>query len=217
MKKFVFILTALLFGFQVLAFSQSKIARIEYLTDFSKIKNSTSITFYGWDFRHLIFSDHSLNNYRDINSWIIPGWLDYFDKYNSGTHFMSKSFKKKKFIVDTLSIQPLVYKVDRVHFEDNMDKRNLSIDSIKFIVKKYNVTGEGLGLIIIADEVRKSDVTSTAFVTIFDITSKDVIYIYKITGIAGGSYGLIAFYGRGWIDVIRSFSVFYNELYLFQP
>lgn len=177
----------------------------------SQIISQKNITYYGWDFRYLIYNDHHFQDQRESIYKITKGWISYFDEQGYGTSYIEKIFKDKYFTYDPRTIQILIKYLEEDELIDNYDNQ-ITDDSIATIVSNYPVKGEGLGLIFIADEVNKNKHSASAYATIFDISSKTVLKTIWISGYAGEDYGLVAYYGNGFIYSIRQFEKSYKKL-----
>ena len=207
MKKILTISLVLFFVNGICIFSQD----IEYKFDITKVINDTSITYYGWDFRFLIFNDPKFPLATDVTTKLLPGLRGIIDD-RFGPEYMETRFLKKHFVYNPRAIQSLIKNVDEKSFVD-IYREPLTIDSVRSIVKSYPVNGKGLGAIIIADEMRKRDITVTAYVTIFDLESKEVLYACKMKGKAGDKGSVARFYGKGVIYINSYFWRYYKKLY----
>lgn len=211
MKRFLTISLVLFLINSTNIFSQDMREALEYKYDVTKVVNDTSITYFGWDFRFLIFNDPKFQEGRDVTSKLLPGLKGIIDdKY--GPDFMEKKFKKKNFVYDPRAIQSLIKNVDEKILVD-IYRVPLSIDSVRSIVKSYPVKGTGLGAVIIADEMRKHDITVTAYVTIFSMESKEVLYACKIKGKAGDKGSVGRFYGKGVLEIMSIYWSYYKRIY----
>lgn len=211
MKKLLIILFLSLLFKSTLTFSQDMRKGLEYKYDVKKVVNDTAITYYGWDFRFLIFNDPKYPQGSDVTFKLLPKLHEIIDE-DFGADFMEKKFKKEHFVYDSRSIQSLIKNVDEKNFVD-IYREPLTIDSVRAIVKAYPVTGKGLGAVIIADEMRKRDITVTAYVTIFSMETKEVLYACKIKGKAGDKGSVGRFYGKGVREISSIFWRYYYELF----
>lgn len=197
MKKLIVLL--ILVSLSVTLVAKKNDTENEYKSpNIGNILSNPELTYFGWDFRFMLFSDSNFQDPRDIIYKIAPGWVFYFEKKGYGESRIRKNFKDKQFTYDNRTIQSLIRNVNEAELNDPY-KRKITIDSIKSIVNSYPVTGKGLGLIYIAEEVSKSKLTSSVYITFFDISTKEVLYTKRLEGRAGDSYGLIAYYGWGFI------------------
>lgn len=209
-KLFVFICLVM----SVSAFAQSSHKEQDNTSgspDVAKIIDLKNLTYFGWDFRYMICNDYHFQDPRENIYTITKGWIYYFDKKGYGTTYIEKIFKDKHFVYDPRTIQNLIKNVEEEKLI-NIYKNIITEDSIDSIVINYPVVGEGLGLIFIAEEVSKRKHTASAFATIFDISSKKVLKTIRISGFSGEAYGLVAYYGRGFIYSIIEFESSYKKL-----
>jgi len=211
MKRFLTISVGLFLINSINTFSQDMREGLEYKYDVAKVVNDTSITYYGWDFRFLMFNDPKFPDARDVTYKLLPGLKGIIDD-KCGPDFIKKKFKKNHFVYDSRAIQSLLKNVDEKSFVD-VYREPLSIDSVRSIVKSYPVKGKGLGAVIIADEMRKHDITVTAYVTIFSMESKEVLYACKIKGKAGDKGSVARFYGKGVLEIMSIYWSYYKKLY----
>jgi len=211
MKKLYIILLLAFVSNTTLVFSQEMRKGIEYKYDVHKVFNDSSITYYGWDFRFLIFNDPKYPLGSDVTNKLLPDLRERIEE-NFGSEYMSKKFQKNHFVYDSRTVQSLIRNVDERTFVD-VYREPLSIDSVKAIVKAYPIKGEGLGAVIIADEMRKRDITVTAYVTIFSMETKEVLYACKIKGKAGDKGSVGRFYAKGVREITTIFWEYYYDLF----
>lgn len=196
----------ILSAFSILNFSYAQKMRekIEYRFDLETIKTAKSVTWFGWDYSHLVIYDAENFDVKKMKSVIVPYWYYDLDDRDKGHSVVKKKFKDKIYIDDPKSIQNLVLDVPDEQFQ-NYKKASLNIDSIKLIVNNYKVSGEGIGVVGIANEMRKLGISVTGFVVIFDLQTKEVLYVMNAMGKAGdkGSFG--RFYSKGIAEIMGLF------------
>jgi len=209
MKKIVSL--AFILAIAYCSFAQNLNVLSEYKSnDVPKIFSENSITYYGWDFRKTLLNDRNFLDEIRISSRILSEWVRDLEENNFNRNRIERIFKKKDYSYDGLTLQKLNKNLSDDNLLD-MDRNAVNIDTIKNIVKDYKIEGEGLGLIFIGVEVSKEKLLSIAYATIFDKSSKEIIYACKIGGSAGKSYGLVNYYGIGFADVMKQFDmVIYN-------
>jgi len=210
--KTVRILTIIaIISFSINSFAQDKGDIVEYKFDISKVKDARALTYYGWDFRYLIFIDPKYPEPKDVAYNLLPELISILDD-KCGSDYMKKNFLKPDFAYDPKSIQSLIKNVDEKKFVEAFRER-LTIDTVRTIVKSYPLTGEGLGVVVIADEMRKFDKKVIAYVTIFSMETKDILYCCKIKGTAGGIGSVASFYGKGVTEIMSDFFDSYMGLF----
>lgn len=126
------------------------------------------------------------------------------DERDKGYSVVQKKFKHKTLVNDPKTIQSLVKKVPDSQFE-NVDKGPLTLDSIRIIVNNYNVTGEGIGVVAIANEMHKVNISVTGFVVIFDLKTKELLYVISAMGKAGDKGTFARFYSKGIAEIMGLF------------
>ena len=184
--------------------SQEMRKKIEYVYNIQKINDAKSVTWFGWDYSHLVINDPEHLNVDIVKSVVIPYWYIELDNRGLGTSVVKKKFKKKTLIVDAVSIQSLVLKVDNEEFQ-NISKAGLTINSVKSIVSNYDVSGSGIGVVAIANQMKKSNISVTGFVVVFDIETKELLYVMNGMGKAGDKGSFARFYSKGIAEVMGLF------------
>src|ERR1035437_2795297 len=103
MKKFLTISVILFLINSINTFSQNKREDLEYKFDVAKVVNDTSITYYGWDFRFLIFNDPKFPEAKDVIIKLLPGLRGIIDD-RFGPEYMERRFLKKHFVYNPRAI-----------------------------------------------------------------------------------------------------------------
>ncbi|MBA3706084.1 MAG: hypothetical protein H0W84_09355 [Bacteroidetes bacterium] len=108
---------------------------IEYKFDIDKIKSAAAVTWFCWDYSHLIINDPNVIA-KEIKTKSIPYWFNKLEKQNFGSNKVKKLFKKKTFTDDPRTVQSLILSVSDDKFLE-IYRVPLDIDSVKQIVKNY--------------------------------------------------------------------------------
>lgn len=199
--KYLFII--LLLSFSSL-YSQNHRKGIEYTYDLSKIESADTVTWFGWDYSHLIINDHKLN-LQDLKTKWIPYWYDSVEDDGFGSKRIKKQFSGKVFLHDPRTIQSLVSAVPETKLVD-IYRAPINIDSVKYIVKNYKVSGGDIGVVSIVSEMRKRDISVIIFTVIFDMRTKEVLYCVQANGKAGDKGSLGRFYNKGLVLAMKVFT-----------
>lgn len=200
MKK-ILVLCLLICSFSV--FSQYYRRGIEYKYDLNKMMKDSTVTWFGFDYSHVIINDPNVN-VKEIKPKLIPYWYMKLENEGCGKKIVKKCFKGKIIKEDYRTIQSLVAKVPEEKFID-IYRVPIEIDSIAPIVSNYKTSGSGIGVVAIASEFRKGDISVYAFVTVFDIQTKEVYYVIKVRGKAGDKGGFGRFYQKGIREAMSTF------------
>lgn len=193
-----------------ISFSQDWRSGIEYKFDLKKIETADSITWFGWDYSHLIFNDPNIIA-SEIKAKSIPYWFVELEKSGFGKEGVEHLFKHKVFTNDPRTIQSLVVNIPDSKFIE-IYRVPLDIDSVKKIVANYNVSGNGLGVVSIVSEIRKADIAVIIFTVIFDIKTKEILYVIKANGKAGDKGSVHRFYRKGLVLAMKVFFKSYKDL-----
>ncbi len=194
MKKVIAILPLIFIS--LLAIPQEKKSGIEYKFDVERVKNSDSVTYFGWDFSQVRILDSKVTDSRSAKIELIPAWLEYAHQKVSDDK-VRKLLSRNYFQSELSKVEPLFKSVADNNFID--ESATLTIDSIKSIVAAYPITGNGIGLVFIPDLLQKYNRSVTAYITFFDIATEEVLYCCYMRGLAGGK-GIKQYYGEGLIE-----------------
>jgi len=148
--------------------------------DASMVWGSQTLNWFGIDFTHakMVGFDDSPHKIRD----------EYFKAWNEVTINMdlAKLFDKNSVAKDPNGVQ----KVNLARETDNLtgkDAPELTKETIEGIVKQMGTGSKknGLGLVFIVESFNKTSGYATVHVTFFDIASRKVVWLKKMTGKAG--------------------------------
>ena len=174
-------------------------------TDKKLVLEANEITFYGIDFSKLrLINPRKLDQGKLIKHTYCPAWIERFNDY----------FTEKK-IYKMLSVQTLKDRRDPFQFEQSLKNNEkttvsynppmLNIDSLNIIVGDYKLLeNDGIGVSIIISEFRKQDEKVTGYITFFDIASRELLYVVKVHGKAGGK-GMTTHWFEGYYEVWAHF------------
>jgi hypothetical protein len=151
--------------------------------DAGKVWGSLTMSWFGVDFTKakMIGLDDSPHKIRD----------EYFKAWNDVTIDMdlAKMFQKNSVAKDPNSITKLNL-ARETETLTSTDETELSKETIEGMVKQIIPTGgskkEGLGLVFIVQSFNKGTGMATVDVTFFDIATRKVIWLKKMTGKASG-------------------------------
>lgn len=130
---------------------------IEYKYNIETVINTPSFFWYGFDVSNSHMLDFGkLQQGELIKSTHIPGILAELE-YKYTDIFMKHLTQKDSVVLDMITLQDLYKKIDPNKFivSRNVD---ISIDSLKTIVKNYNLPQkEGMGIVVIVEMFNKPD------------------------------------------------------------
>jgi hypothetical protein len=208
MKKiihlFVFLLLILV---ELSAFAQKNKHGIQYKFNIQKYRDSPQVTYYGWDFSNMKACDKNIYSYliKDKN---IPYWVHELNDIFSVNETRRK-LDKNDYTADLSSIQDLYKSKNFQSFLTN-DRYELAIDSIRAIVKNYDLPQKsGCGFVIIVENLNRVERFVSAYMTFFDIQTREVLWTTRMKGLPGGKSGVEVYYRSGFIEVYKYFFIRY--------
>jgi hypothetical protein len=188
--------------------AQKEKCGIVYPIDVKSYNEFSTIVWYGWDFSNLKICDINVYNYL-IKEQYIPEWISRMNKMFSENE-VRRDLNKQYFSSDFKTIQDLYKTKDYKTFLTS-DKFELSIDSIKSIVKKYPLSQKsGAGFVIIIENLNKPERYVTGYLTFFNIATKDVLWATKMKGEPSGKWGVELYYRNG---ILELYPYFFRKYY----
>lgn len=169
---------------------------IEYKYNTKAVINAPSILWYGFD----VSNSHMLDFAKFQKGELIlganiPAILAMLEKTHTEKD-IKRLTKKDSVIMDMVTLQDLYENIDPDKFIVHRN-REISIDSIKTIVKNYSLPQKtGMGFVVIVEMFNKPDTYVTGYVTFFDIATRSIYYAAKMKGTAGGT-GFNRYWGNG--------------------
>lgn len=122
----------------------------------------------------------------------------------------------KNVIVDNQSIQDLYKKLDYRNFIV-LHNRNLTIDTIIIIVKNYTLPqNDGIGVIFIGEmfnDVKDPIRYFSAYMTFFDIQSREVYLSTKVKGRPGSNFGFTKYWVNGMTEALDIYFSHFRKTY----
>jgi len=167
------------------------------------------VVFYGYDMTYARLS----NPKRMGESMMLI--QKYFNEWNTifnkdvGYNDLKKWMGKRSMIMGT-PVFPNYYKRD---FNNFVEYGNfcISFEDLQSIVKSYVLNeSQGLGMVINVVNFNKGREYSMAYVTFFDIGSRDILFAVLVTGEAGGG-GMAGHWASGIENGVRD--IFIDEIY----
>lgn len=168
------------------------------------ISAAKEIIFFGYDYSHFKLTEPKRYLEGEIKK-NIPFWIDYLYTKEDET-FLKRKMNKDKIIFD------LKYTTDVYHsLSDNnlvsLNNHTIEIDSIQSIINNYRaVEKEGIGLTIIVECFNKEKVSTSAYFTFFDISTKKVLMTTHYTTYNHASgLGLSTYWGRAFEGTVYAY------------
>lgn len=186
-------------------FAQKKKKGIEYKYDVNALIKAENIIWYGVDFSKAKMTDpvkvyeSSLVKNKHIPSWISTLNLKFSDDY------VKKWFKNRNYSSDLASVQKLFLSID----ENNVvvaNDYNIPIDSIAPFIEAYSLPQtNGVGFVLIVENLNKPSRYVTGYFVFFDIESRQVLYANKMKGNPGSRYGFSQYWKNGMYELYAYF------------
>lgn len=176
-----------------------------------KLISANEITWYGWDFSNMKITDpKQFSQAKAVKEQHIPALIGLLNEQFT-LRWVERQLKKEKFNSDLTEIQKRYTKIN----EENLvtfENYELSIDSIKSIVKSYSLTRKsGIGFVVIMENLNKPKRYTTSFPTFFDIETREVLYTTKMKGKPGSKYGYAKYWEEG---ILETFYYYFKKYYL---
>jgi hypothetical protein len=161
------------------------------------VKQAEAINWYGLD-----LSMASLTNGKKskdgelIRDTYCPAWITYFNDKIPPEKLEKRSYFGKKVIYDPVSVQDRYKLLDTETWVTHYEK-NINEEQIKDLIKSYELQEkEGIGCVLIVDNLNKPKERTTAYLTFFDIKSREIYWLIKSKAKADG-WGMTGFWGQG--------------------
>lgn len=176
------IITGLLLGCSIFLQAQSKLKDFFNSTD-------TPITWLGIDYSQAKYlgelgtvDEYEIRRYFNKINDLILNEPEKFD--------LNRAFNKDNVFVE---VDPILDRNDATKAREIISRRSsrayrLNKDSVRQIVQSYKLQNSlsGIGIVLIAEAFDKNRESTTFFVTCFDLKSRSILFIEKVTGEAGG-------------------------------
>jgi len=217
MRKIVFLsfLFSICFSINNIIFAQSPWAMKEHIFDKEAVKNAKNIIWYGCDLSNSKMRDYGkFEEGEVIVAKHIPAMIGEF-----GLRFNLKKFsyllRNENITTDFKSIQDLFFNIDSKNFI-LLHNRELTIDSVKSIVKNYSLPQkDGVGVVMIAEmfnDVKDPIRYFSAYVTFFDITTRKVLITTNVKGVPGSKFGMTKYWVNGMSEVYDKYFSYYYKV-----
>lgn len=202
--------------FETSLFSQSPWTIEEHVFNKEAVKSADKIVWYGFDVSNTKMRDYDkFDEGQIIVEKHIPAIIGEF-----GLRFDIKKFQSllngKNVIVDNQSIQDLYKKLDYRNFIV-LHNRNLTIDTIKIIIKNYTLPqNDGIGVIFIGEmfnDVKDPIRYFSAYMTFFDIQSREVYLSTKVKGRPGSNFGFTKYWVNGMTEALDIYFSHFRKTY----
>ncbi|MBK6275743.1 MAG: hypothetical protein IPF58_14090 [Saprospirales bacterium] len=200
----------LLYSFSFLFFLTWNVVSTNAQTVKDIFTDETPITYLEIDFSNSKFygdpgtvdGNEMVNLLKKINDVIV---FEYAKKYNIAAAIKHSNIDLKIDLTDKLNVN-----IDGKKFitYNPGDINKLQEADINKIVGKYKTTGKGIGMIFIVDNMDKSQNSTTAWVTFFNLGNKKVLLTEKMTSKAAG-FGFRNFWTKPFYDMIKDIKTTY--------
>ncbi len=167
------------------------------------IVDADTIYYYGWDMANMKLSDGTwVDKAEELRPRIssIIGMLS--DRFSPA--YVSKALQKEV-QADLDVIQKLYIESDYKDFV-TFNPYKLSKESLIEIVEGYELSdNSGVGLVIIAENMNKNERYTTAFVTFFDLETRQLLWVTKMKGLPGSKWGFSKYWYEGYLECFYYF------------
>jgi len=172
---------------------------VEVINDKGKeiVKQAEVINWYGLD-----LSLASLTNGKKskdgelIRDTYCPAWIAYLQDEMPPEKLQWSYYMGKKVIYNPTAVQERYKLLDAetwvTYYEKHIDE-----EQIKELIKSYELQeNDGIGCVLIVDNLNKPKERTTAYLTFFDIDSREVYWLIKSQAKPDG-WGMTKFWGEG--------------------
>jgi hypothetical protein len=178
--------------------------------DAQKALTADQMTWFGIDYSHVKligsfsqFGDAGVLDEDDIRKKYFPAWNNIIVKEES-KYDLKGAFRKNEVNYKLAMLEKInaaTSNASMVSIEES-DRNHLNVEKITSIVAKYPLAKEsGIGLVFIAESLDKNIEEGNYYVTFFDIATKKVLMVKRMTGKAGG-FGVRNYWARSFYNVL---------------
>lgn len=191
MRKLILIISVCLLG-SIFGFAQNK----------EKIQQFEDVTFYGVDFSiaKTFGTDNTVSQFKAAFEGINSLFLSEAKKYDVAKYFKLKN-ELKSFSVKEIEKNNENIKEDFLIGTEKV--YTIAEDKLASHIKSLPVSGDGVGLVFVAELLDKSESRGTYHVVFFDIASKNILETWKNSGKAKG-FGLRNYWAGSVYDMMKS-------------
>ena len=168
-----------------------------YLIQAQGIKANNPNMFFGVDFSlaKVYGAEESPGDFVEAFDRINNLFVSEAKKYNP-----DKAFKSKNMALSLTMVHDMIEDIDMKELIVDSNDYHLTREEIERQVKKYKTgDAQGIGAILIADMLDKSNNSATYQAVVFDIRTKEVISVREVSGKAKG-FGLRNFWARSVLE-----------------
>jgi len=186
----------------VMAFSQKTDKPVPDQSD--RVKKTDSVWYYGLDLSHLRITDGAKIPRSQKYALVYPpAWIGFVAKELPPYNYVQPALQKRTFYYVQDEVQNNTQKVNS-NFIIGVNY-SFPIDTVYKAVKSYTLSRtSGIGLVIIAENFNKNYESASIWVTFFDIKTRDVLWVVKVTGRCSGM-GYTTHWGTGIVDGFKNF------------
>lgn len=170
--------------------------------DLGRIKQASQVHWLGIDYTQALFvGNGDFNEPQQVASYYPGEWNELVRKELMDD--IEKSLKKVVVqdydVAKQLNEQVTVEQIERR--EGGSAHSQLDADRIAAHVRGYPISGDGVGLVLIADKLVKSEETGCGWLTFVDMSSKEVLYTQRACNGASG-FGFRNYWFRPYKDML---------------
>lgn len=167
------------------------------------------LIFYGYDLTYLrLTNPKKMGQSMQLIQQYFNDWNNVFNK-DIGYNNLSKWMGKRSMIMGT----PVFNNYYKRNFNNFVEYGNycISFEDLQKIINSYDLNeNQGIGMVINLVNFNKDREFSMAWVTFFDVKTRDILFAVLTTGEAGGG-GMVGHWATGVEDAVRE--IFIDEIY----
>ncbi len=167
------------------------------------ITNAETLTFFGIDYTYCYFiPSEAFYDTDDLGAKIIA-WNNLFKSEHE--KYLAKNFSKEIVFNDEMvrKLNVIIDPVTRVSDDESL-YNHINKEEVNTIVSNYQIPEDlsGVGFVLIAECYSKTEVKGAYYVAFFDIPSKKILTVDRMTGKARG-FGLRNYWANSYFVVLK--------------
>src|SRR5690606_5678297 len=111
-----------------------------------------------------------------------------------------------KRIEGDLDVIQKLYTTRSIHDFVTFNDYEISVDSLAKYVRNYDLTqNEGVGLVVIAENMNEKERYTTAFIAFFNLQTRELLWVTKMKGLPGSKWGFSKYWYEGFVECFYYF------------
>ncbi|MDQ1265057.1 MAG: hypothetical protein QG635_207 [Bacteroidota bacterium] len=176
-----------------------------------QIIDAPAITWLGLDYSHVKFFGESIDNPVEVKQKYFKSWNDLIlneqKKYN-----LQECLRKSTIKYDLTVVTKGNDKANPAELT-TMETYSISNETVESIIKGYELAGKtGMGLVFIMECMNKPDKSGSMLVVFFDMESKNIIFVRRMSGKPGG-IGFRNYWASTYYNVLKDIGKNFDSMF----